>query len=177
MMQQLKESVETKNRFGVGFASSEAWDIMQSKVYTLSRCIVTVFERPFVKLFALCYRTVVLSVLSVCDVGLRPASNLSTTSFEPDSVMEFGFELVCDQLRAARSWSQTGSKPDSITLSWSQTGSKLVRSWSQTGSNQLRTCQRPASNLLRTSFEPDSVMEFGFKQVSEKEHKEFLTHL
>ena len=81
-MQQLKESVETKNRFGVGFASSEAWDIMQSKVYTLSRCIVTVFERPFVKLFTLCYRTVVLFVLSVCDVGLRPASNLSTTSFE-----------------------------------------------------------------------------------------------
>lgn len=32
MMQQLKESVETKNRFGVGFASSEAWDIMQTKM-------------------------------------------------------------------------------------------------------------------------------------------------
>jgi len=32
MMQQLKESVETKNRFGVGFASAEAWDTMQSKV-------------------------------------------------------------------------------------------------------------------------------------------------
>jgi len=31
------------------------------------------FGRPLVKLFALCYRTLVLSVLSVCDVGaLRP---------------------------------------------------------------------------------------------------------
>jgi len=29
-----------------------------------------VFGRPFVKRFALCYRTVVLSVLSVCNVGV-----------------------------------------------------------------------------------------------------------
>ena len=34
MMQQLKEIVNTKNRFGVGFASSEAWDVMQTKVFT-----------------------------------------------------------------------------------------------------------------------------------------------
>ena len=32
MLQQLKESVDTKNRFGVGFASAEAWDTMQMKV-------------------------------------------------------------------------------------------------------------------------------------------------
>ena len=41
-----------------------------------------------------------------------------------------------------RSWSQTGSNPNSITLS----GSKLV------------------ADQLRTSFEPASVMEFGFTQ-------------
>ena len=32
MLQQLKESVEIKNRFGVGFATAEAWDAMQMKV-------------------------------------------------------------------------------------------------------------------------------------------------
>ena len=51
---------------------------------------------------------------------------------------------------AGRSWSQTGSKPNSITLS----GSKLVQSWSQTGSKLI-------GDQLRTSFEPDSVMKFG----------------
>jgi len=62
---------------------------------------------------------------------------------------------------------QGGSlRPNSITLS----ASKLIRSWSQTGSNQFRTCLRLASNLLRTSFEPDSVMEFGFKgKVSQRQ--------
>ena len=35
------------------------------------------------------------------EAGRRPASNLSATSFEPDSVMEFGFEPVCDQLRTS----------------------------------------------------------------------------
>ena len=45
------------------------------------------------------------------------------TCLRPDSVMEFDFE-------PARTWSQAGSKPNSITLS----GLKLVRSWSQTGS-------------------------------------------
>jgi len=39
-------------------------------------------------------------------------------------------------------------------------GSKLV-------ADHLRTCLRPASNQLRTSFEPDSVMEFGFKTAAE----------
>jgi len=32
--------------------------------------MATTFERPFVKRFALCYQTVVLHVLSVCDVGV-----------------------------------------------------------------------------------------------------------
>jgi len=32
MLQQLKETVDIKNRFGVGFTSAEAWDTMQLKV-------------------------------------------------------------------------------------------------------------------------------------------------
>ena len=32
MMQQLAENVKMNNFFGVGFKSSEAWDIMQNKV-------------------------------------------------------------------------------------------------------------------------------------------------
>jgi len=32
MLRQLKEIVDTQNRFGVGFASSEAWDVIQTKV-------------------------------------------------------------------------------------------------------------------------------------------------
>ena len=71
--------------------------------------------------------------------GPRPASNLSATSFEPDSAMEFGYVEI------ARSWSQTGSMPNSITLSWSQTGSKLVADRFE-----------PALNLSATSFEPAS---------------------
>jgi len=52
-----------------------------------------------------------------------------------------------DPLRyLVRSWSQAGSKPNSITLS----GSKLVRSCDQ----------------LRASFEPDTVTEFGFHKLS-----------
>ena len=35
------------------------------------------------------------------ETGRRPPSNLSATSFEPDSVMEFCFEPVCDQLRTS----------------------------------------------------------------------------
>jgi len=46
-------------------------------------------------------------VRSWFEAGRRPASNLSATSFEPDSVMEFSFEPVCDQL-------QTSFKPASV---------------------------------------------------------------
>jgi len=44
MMQQLKESVDTKNRFGVGFASAEAWDVMQIKVYITPVCLLLAFR-------------------------------------------------------------------------------------------------------------------------------------
>ena len=49
----------------------------------------------------------------------------------------------------------------------------LVRSWSQTGSkpNSLRY---PGRRQVRTSFEPDNVMEFGFKQLI---HVDLLTRL
>jgi len=43
----------------------------RSNVSLLHVCLLNVvFGRPFVKLFALCYRTVVCPVLSVCDVGV-----------------------------------------------------------------------------------------------------------
>jgi len=58
-------------------------------------------------------------------------------SLKPNSIMLAGSKPV-------RSWSQTGSKPKSNTLS----GSKLV------------------GDRLRTSFEPDSVMEFGREPAS-----------
>ena len=35
-----------------------------------SRCTLRPFGRPFVERFALCYRTVVLSVCAVCNVGV-----------------------------------------------------------------------------------------------------------
>ena len=52
MLQQLKESVDTKNRFGVGFASAEAWDMMQTKVRSSSRLTVlhSLIKKP-VKFF------------------------------------------------------------------------------------------------------------------------------
>jgi len=34
MLQQLKETIDTRKRFGVGFLSAEAWDTMQTKVST-----------------------------------------------------------------------------------------------------------------------------------------------
>jgi len=71
--------------------------------------------------------------------------------------MEFGFEPVCDQLRAgssyldmsrylepARRWSQTGSKPDSITLS----GSKLVADRFGAGRGPVADLLARASSLL-----------------------------
>ena len=59
--------------------------------------------------------------------------------------------------RHVRSWSQTGSKPNSIT----QSGSKLVADRSATSFELL--CDQ-----LRTSFEPDCVMEFGFEPVCDQ---------
>ena len=50
--------------------------LLISALYTLFACLLgfltnfLFFGRPFVKRFAVCYRTVVLSVLSVCNVGV-----------------------------------------------------------------------------------------------------------
>jgi len=74
----------------------------------------------------------------------RSATSLGLVC-DQDSIMEFGFEPVCDQVRAGstcrdsssllepgrrpvRNWSKTNS----ITLSWSQTGPRLVADLSQT---------------------------------------------
>jgi len=77
--------------------------------------------------------------LHVCD-QLR-------TCLRSDSVMEFGFEPVCDQVRA-------GSRYLDV---------KIARTWSQTGSRG----QFSARYRSATSFEPVcdqiDVMEFGFK--------------
>jgi len=65
----------------------------------------------------------------------------------------------------ARSWSQTGSKPNSIPLRYP--GRRQVRSWFEAGRRQVRTISfEPVCDQLRTCFEAarelDSVMEFGF---------------
>jgi len=65
-----------------------------------------------------------------------------------------------------RTWSQTGSKPNSITLSWSQTGPRLVTDLLAHVSSLLVIGQIPARCRSATSFGPvcdqDSAMEFGF---------------
>jgi len=80
--------------------------------------------------------------------------------------MEFGFEPVCDQIRAGSSyvetagtWSQTGSqlayKSNSISLSWLQTGPRLVADLlaraSELGdrpnSSSLHVCDQPRTCL------------------------------
>ena len=40
------------------------------KANIIEKAAVSFFGQQFVKRFALCYRTVVLSLLSVCDVGV-----------------------------------------------------------------------------------------------------------
>ena len=61
--------------------------------------------------------------------------------------MEFGFEPICDQLRAGSSYLVA------------RTCSKLV-------ADRLEPCSfEPVCDQLRTSFEPDSVMEFGFNNT------------
>jgi len=59
---------------------------------------------------------------------------------DQDSVMEFGLHQLWTGLRPvsncieiARTWSQSGSKPNSIMLSWSQTGPKLVTDLQRAG--------------------------------------------
>jgi len=46
----------------VGYIRGFSWVLISRKI--------TIFGRPFVKRFAVCYRTVVCPVLSVCDVGV-----------------------------------------------------------------------------------------------------------
>jgi len=65
-----------------------------------------------------------------------------------------------------------------IAISWSRFdrfGPNLARRCNSTlfrliGAMQITvsisTCRGPASNLSATSFEPDSVMEFGFKGIT-----------
>jgi len=91
------------------------------------------------KLVADLQRAGIWPIIYLASSELARASR-SATSFEPvcdqDSVMEFGLDQLRTGLRPgssrfelsrhARTWSQTGSKPNSITLSWSQTGPKLV---------------------------------------------------
>ena len=53
-------------------ARKERW-LNKNKMCTYTINSLPIFGRPFVKLFALCYRTVVLSVcpvLTVCDIGV-----------------------------------------------------------------------------------------------------------
>jgi len=89
-------------------------------------------------------------------------SNLSATSFEhvcnQDSVMEFGFEPVCDQLRAGSSYLDMSA------------GSKLVADRFEAGRGPIANLLARASSLLAsyiigqisdrcrsaTSFEPAS---------------------
>ena len=88
--------------------------------------------------------------------------------------MEFGFEPVCDQVRAGSSYLdsrrrdssnllepgrrpvRSWSKPNSITLSWSQTGLRLV-------ADLLAGCR--SATRLGPVRDQDSVMEFGLYSV------------
>jgi len=50
--------------------------------------------------------------------GVQQPPNFGPCVLWPNSCM--------GHVEIARTWSQTGSKPNSVTLSWSQTGPKLV---------------------------------------------------
>jgi len=76
--------------------------------------------------------------LQVCD-QLR-------TCLRPDSVMEFGFEPVCDQVRAGSSYLDMSR--------WLEPGRRQVRSWSQTCSEQKFGLSSSTSRRSATSFEP-----------------------
>ena len=111
--------------------------------------------------------------------GLRQVCDQHRPVCDQDSVMKFGFEPACDQVRAGSSYLEPGrrpvrswSKPNFIALSWSQTG----RCWSQTCRRPASSCKLAASELddrpnssslrvcdhIRTCLRSDSVMEFGF---------------
>ena len=56
-----------------GFAHASGFAAARRCLRFLVRFLISIFGRPFVKRFALCYRTVVcpvLSVRSICDVGV-----------------------------------------------------------------------------------------------------------
>jgi len=53
-----------------GLTSANIRSIAMLFVFSTANNIAMLFGRPLVKRFALCYRTVVLSVLSVCNVGV-----------------------------------------------------------------------------------------------------------
>ena len=70
-------------------------------------------------------------------IWLRPAASRCATRFE-----------LSRHVQIARTWSQTGSKPNSITLSWSQTGSKLVTDLLPRASSLLANYDMPNSSSL-----------------------------
>ena len=77
---------------------------------------------------------------------LRPAANRSVTRF-----------ALSQHVEIARTWSQTGLKPNSITLTWLQTGSKLVADRSEAGRRPASSCYiwlplRPASDPSATGI-------------------------
>ena len=101
------------------------------------------------------------SVASI-SISLSPTQNVTTLLLLLSKV---GSESVLGprkiQLESAQIWSQTGSKPNSITLS----DRRQVRSWSQTCSEQKfglsSSTSQQVCNQLRTCLRPDSEMEFG----------------
>jgi len=54
-----------------------------------------------------------------------------------------------------------------LVRSWFKAGRRQVRSWFELSRHVeiARTCSKLVADMSSTSFEPDSVMEFGFKQV------------
>ena len=125
-----------------------------------AKCHYAIWFEAGSKLVADLQRSEIWPIIQLASSELARASR-TATSFEP----------VCDQLRAgssyvdisrqletARSWSQTGSKPDSITSSCQFAASKLD---ARPNFSSLQVCDQ-----LRASFEPDSVMEYGLKRAT-----------
>ena len=117
----------------------------------------------------------------------RPNSS-SLQVCDQDSIMEFGFELVCDQVRAISTCRDSSSllepgrrpvhswsKPNSIMLSWLQTGPRLV---ADLLAHAEMIGQIPARCRSATSFglvyDQNSVMEFGLYQLQRKSTHSFM---
>jgi len=118
----------------VEILASQRWDVFWNVVYLLQ------FRKLIVSLaFVSC-----LQNICVCPTQQRVTmmhQHYCPAVWRTVAVLEGILKSQIPLCQLVRSWSQTSSKPNSITLS----ASKLVR---------------PASNLSATSFEPHSVMEF-----------------